>query len=442
MLVEVVVASFIFMIVSTALVGVLVSSTAIQGIAKQKTVAEQGVANQIEQIRAMDYNSVGTTTGNPSGSILPSEPFVGVNNESLGVEATMTTQITYKSSNVPGSAGTGADYKKVVVRITRNSDGKLLAQAATLVAPKLRPSQTTSTIQAQVVDVGNSQLVSGVTVNLATGPSAPASDVTDTAGSVTFSGLTPNPTSGSTAYYDLSVVPPSGYVALSDTVSPNAPAHVQLSPTQWWSTVLDVYKPVTIVVDLRNPDATPFTGTANVTVTSPRPSPGGTSKTFTYTGTPLTITTLAPPSGELLVPNLTYTLQVTATGYTTVNDSGTVPASSYPTTTSRTFTETMTQVPGTLNVTVKANYSGTNINCRSATVNVTGGPNSVNLNGSTTSTGGAASFSNLAPGSTYTITASSTKTVLSKTFLNQTVNPGPSATALTLNIGTTPVNPC
>jgi len=419
------------MIVSTALVGLLVTSTSISALVKQRTIAEQGVSDQIEKLHGKDYDKI------PISAIPTTQAFTGVNGEDLGVEATMSTQITYASANVPGSAGTGADQKKVIVKITRDTDGKVLAQATTMLAPKKRPSQTTATISAQVIDVGNNAVVPGVEVDLGTGPSAPVSDVTDSGGKVTFPGLTPNPTSGSQAYYDLSVVPPPGYVALSDTVSPNAPAHVQLSPTQWWSTALDIYQPVTIGIALQNPDTTPYTGNATVTITSPRPSPSGTTKAFSYTGTPLTITTLAPPSGELLVPNINYTLQVTAPGYQTVNDSGTVPSGSYPTSLTRTFTETMNALPlGTLNVTVTAKHNSTTLTCKNAPVQVTGGPASVNLTLNTDATTGApASFTPLVPDSTYTVKATSTPASLTKTLTNQTVNPGPTATALTVDLG-------
>jgi hypothetical protein len=442
MMVEVLVASAIFLVVATAVVDVLSSSTHSTALTKQKTLAEQGVSNQVEKIRSMDYSAVGTTSGNPSGSIQPSVTFTGLNGESLGVPATLTTKITYQSANVPGSAGTNADQKKVVVKVVRTSDSTVLAEATTVLAPTQRPSQTSATIQATVVDYGSSKVVPNVQVNLSTGPSAPRSDTTDSAGTVSFSGLTPNPTSGSQAYYDLSVVPPTGYVALSDTTSPNAAAHVQLSPTQWWSTSLDVYQPVTITVQLQNADLTPYTGTATVQVTSSR----GTG-TFAYTGSPLTITTLSPPSGELLVPNLSYALQVTASGYQTVNDSGTVPANGaldYPTVLSRTFTETMNAVvipPATLDVNVKAKKSSGsgNVNCPNASVTVTGGPDSVNVT-QTADSSGVASFS-LTPGSGYAIFAQSTLyPALTKTKTNQTVSSP--TTSNNMNVGTSVGNQC
>ena len=93
-----------------AIVDMLVSSTSITTYAKQKTVAEEGVSNQIAYIRSLDYNSqIGLSGGNPAGIISASQTFNGVNGETLGVPATMTTDIEWASANVPGSAGTGAD---------------------------------------------------------------------------------------------------------------------------------------------------------------------------------------------------------------------------------------------------------------------------------------------------------------------------------------------
>jgi Tfp pilus assembly protein PilV len=444
-MVEVVIATVIFVIVATGLVGLLVSSTSITTLAKERTLAEQGVNNQVEKIRAGGYDNAGTVDGNPGGSIPKSAAFTGVNGESLGVGATMTTHITYAGANVPGAAVTNADQKKIEVTITRDRDSKVLAHSVTYLAPTQRASQTTATIDAKVIDYGDNLAVPGVQVHLSTGPSAPAGDTTDSDGDVTFAGLQANPTSGSQAYYDLSVDPPSGYVALSDSSA----THVQLSPTQAWSTVLDVYKPVTIDVALQNEDSTPFTGTAYVTVSSPRPSPGGTSTTFTYSGSPITVTTLSPPDGELLVPNLTYSITVTAGGYETVDDSAGVPSGTYPTSLGTTFTETMVPAPpGELDVTVhetkSSRYGSSTITCTNATVDVTGGPDGVNLSSGTDSSGVAA-FPNLTAGGPptgYSISASSATSGLSNGASGVTVVEGPGVTNVTVNLGSSRSSSC
>jgi type II secretory pathway pseudopilin PulG len=231
-LVETLIAIMIFAIVAAGLSDLLVSSTNTTARVKLQTLAEQGVMNQIEKIHSMDYNAVGTVNGCVPGTLNSSTAFNGVNGENLGVLATLHTTVGYASAGVPGTAQTGADYKQINVWITRNSDNNVLAQATTNLAPKNLPSQSTATIKASVSDYGAAGTpMSGVQVNLATGPSAPQSCATDSSGSVTFPGLTPNPTSGSQAYYDLSVTPPAGYQVLSDDAAGNAPVHVQLSPT-------------------------------------------------------------------------------------------------------------------------------------------------------------------------------------------------------------------
>lgn len=433
-LVETVLAATIFVLVSTVIIATLVSSTTSVKFAKDRTIAEEGATSYIESIKLMaedpnTYNNIGTVNGNPPGTLPASQPFNGVNGENLGTPATLTTRVVYASSNVPGSYTLGNSYKRVTVTITRNSDGRQLAQLVTFVAPPVRAAGNTATINATVIDYGNNQPVPGSTVSLATGPSAPASDVTNSAGQVQFAGLTANPTSGPQAYYDLSVTPPSGYAVLSDTMSPNAAAHVQLSPTQIFNTTLDVYQPVTITVALQNPNLTQYAGNATVTVTSSR----GTG-TFNYTGSPITITTLAPPNGELLVPGLSYTVQASAPGFNTVSSIQTVPSGTYPQSLSSTFTLTMTRQTGNVNVTVQRSGSF----CNNATVTITGGPTNVNLSGSTTSTGGAAVFPNVPVGSGYTITGKSNVTGVQATLSNQSVATGTNNFSVLLGSGATP----
>jgi Tfp pilus assembly protein PilV len=397
-LVEALVAMLAFAIVATGIVGMLVSSTSITTLAKQRTVAEQGVSNQIELIRAMDYNSIGTTSGNPAGSLQASVSFKGVNNEDLGVPATLTTRVTFASADVPGSALTGADDKKVTVTISRNSDSKVLASAVTYIAPKLQASQTTATVQATVTDIGNNQSQSGtvlqnvrVTLTPPAGlspavPAGPESDVTDASGTVSFGALTP--TTGSQVYTlgIASADMPSLYYAQS------VPAF-DLSPTEILPQSIQVYQPVTLNVALVKPDGTPWVGTANVTVTA---GSGGTTYqfnnvSFTAAGTPKVITTQGS-SGSPLLPNIDYFVTVQATGYGTVTDDSLVPASgSYPATIASdlayTFTETMAPlVLGTLDVTATRINSTTHnaFACRNgATITVTDGGGATVAQGTT-----------------------------------------------------------
>ena len=156
---------------------------------------------------------------------------------------------------------------------------------------------------------GTARRSQNVPVSLATGPSAPRNDVTDASGAIIFAGLTPNPTSGGQAYYDLSLTPPTGYVTLYDTVSPAAPAHVQLSPGQTWPTALYIYQPATIYVDLKNFDGTPFTGTTTSATVSYTRNSSPYSKAVTYPGSTLTVTSMTEGTQTVqLIPGLSYTV--------------------------------------------------------------------------------------------------------------------------------------
>jgi Tfp pilus assembly protein PilV len=436
-LIETIMATTIFVVVSTVTIATLVSSTTSTKFSKDQTIAEQGANALIEKVKLMaddpnTYNNIGTVNGNPPGTLAASQAFTGLNGVNLGTAATMTTKVVYVSSNVLGSYTSGNSYKKLTVTITRNSDGRQLAQMVAYIAPPLRAAGNTATINTTITDYGDNTPVPGSTVNLATGPSAPSSDTTDSAGKVQFAGLTPNPTSGGQAYYDLSVVPPSGYSILSDTVSPNSAAHVQLSPTQVFNSTLFVYKPVTINVALQNPDTSAYTGNATITITSSRGS-----GTFNYTGTPLTITTLTPPSGELLVPGLSYTVQASQSGFQTVSSIQTVPTG-YPTTLSSTFTLTMTRQTGTVNVLVQRSTT----KCKNATVTIWGGPTSIPSGSPLTantnaSTGAAAQFLNVPVGSGYSIKGKSNVTGITATLSSQTVNTGTNNFTVLLASGST-----
>ncbi len=215
-------------------------------------------------------------------------------------------------------------------------------------------------------------------MSLTTGPSANRSDVTDATGSVSFAALTPNPTSGPQAYYDLAASLSGGYQTLAEDVSPNAPAHVQLAPSQTFNTTLRIFKPATINIVTKDAGGAPYTGPVDVTVYSAFRS---TTTPFTVTGGSKTITTLG---SEVVLPGVNYTvIGKTTTGLCADPAPAYVP-DSYPTVLSTTFTLTLTPCPaGTLAV----NVQQLSAPAANATVNVTGGPNNMSLSGTTDSAG-------------------------------------------------------
>jgi type II secretory pathway pseudopilin PulG len=408
-LIEVVIAAGIFAIVSAGLIYFLTSAVNVSSLARQKTVAQQAAASQIDYVRNLPYASVGNISGNPSGTV-PMTKSINVGGASGTANATETTKISYVNDPTPLSYQSYANYKRVTVTVTR-SDGTELAKEVTNLAPPVKASQSEGAIVVTVVDTGDNTVVPNATVNIAGGPSGSESDTTDATGKVTFAGLLPTTTSQPD--YDVTVTPPTGYVALKDTEPPNAVAHFSLSPGQTQPAAIQIYQPVTIDVQLLNFDGTAYTGSATITVTSSR----GT-QTFAYTSPQTAITAL---NGEPLVPGLNYTVAVSGGSFYQQSTTGTVPVNNYPTILSSTFAFTNAQL-ATVTVPVQ-NKTGGNCTSSSTTVTITGGP--FGLAGSTaltaSVTAGVATFTSIVPvGGSYAIQAKNGSTVAGSTTTDVT----------------------
>jgi type II secretory pathway pseudopilin PulG len=393
-LVETVIALSFFAIVATALAALLTSSIAAHDIAKERTLAEQAAQNKIEGIRQLNYADVGIPNGNPPGTISTPD---NVNLD--GFVGTVKTKVTYVSDPAPTSYASAANYKKVVVTVYRDRDNAKITQEVTYVTPPGHAQFggiNQAIIDAQVVDMGNNTAVQDATVSLSTGPSAPRSDTTDVTGRVEFPDLTANPTGGSLAYYDIGVAA-TGFQTLPDDVSPAGAAHVQLAPGQDFNTVIRVFRPCSIVVNIKNSNGTPYTGSSIVHVGSPRKG-----QSFNVTGSTKTITTLG---GESIVPGLQYTVGVvTAANLFSPAVTQPVPAvGAYPSSLTGTFNVTLQStapVLKTLTITVK---NAANAAVSGARVDVTGGPVPIFLTG-VANTSGVVAFS-VPSGTGYAATA-------------------------------------
>ena len=188
-LVEAVIAMSLFLVVSTALSEVLTTSVNSHGFTLQQTLGQEAADAQIEDVRALPYDSVGTTSGNPPGSVAPTESAsaVGI----TGLSATVTTSIHFVGDGIPDGYNDQTNYKQVVVSVTRNIDGRNLATESTYIAPPTRaPYGGINQVALGVIvtDVGDNEPVPGVPIALQTGPSAPRSDTTDSNGGVLFAG--------------------------------------------------------------------------------------------------------------------------------------------------------------------------------------------------------------------------------------------------------------
>ena len=301
-----------------------------------------------------------------------------------GLPATVTTSIHYVGDGIPGGYNQLTNYKQIVVTVTRNSDSRQLASESTYIAPPARAPYggiNEVALGVSVTDIGDNEPVPGVGIALGGGPSAPESDTTDSNGSVLFAGMTANTTSGPQEYYTVTPTLPTGYVEMSGDVT-----QASLNPGQLTNLALRVYQPATIIVNLTS-GGSPYTGSATVTVTPPSGSP----QSFTVTG----------GSGSIgsLIPNGQYAVSASTTsGLVASTVTQTVP-NDYPTDLTSTFNLALAQATGTL--TVNAVNGTTPI--AGASITVTGGPNGVDLTG-TTDANGVANFPSIPAGSTpYTV---------------------------------------
>jgi hypothetical protein len=396
-MIETVMAMTMFAVISAPLVGVLLASIAQQGSSKERTLAAQTAQTAIESVRALPYDSVGVSNGNPAGSIAPTMAASQLGIQ--GLDATVTTKVSFMDDAPVTSYRTRADYKKVVVTVVRNTDSRALAQDVTYVAPPgagAYAGQSQGIVLAQIIDyVLNTPLVNA-TVTVSGGPSPTRNDLTDAAGSAVFPALLP--TNVTLNHYD--VTPAfTGYVTLRDDAPPATASRTALVAGQTFNTVIRMYKPATIYVVAANQDGSLYTGTATATIGSPR----GT-QTFSFTGGQLTVQTLA---GEAVVPNVQYTARSLASnGMYSTAMTALVP-NAYPTDLTKTFTLTLggtAAVMPTLTVKV-VNASG--VVQPNAAVTVSGGPGSNILLTGTTNASGLAVFSvpsNSSPGYTTSAT--------------------------------------
>jgi prepilin-type N-terminal cleavage/methylation domain-containing protein len=363
--VEVLLATMVFAILATAFASTLSATLRSFGYSKARTVAEQVASSQLEDARRLAYDDLGTVGGNPTGVLQPSSTVTNG-----GQVLAVIVDVSYVDDPVPNGVETGANYKSVRVTVSVSGSTSPLAQMTTLVAPPTAPAQDKGLMRVQVVDYALNQPVSNAVVSLGSGPDAPLTDTTDALGNVSFASLEPTPTSGSTSKYDLTVSVP-GYQTVPEDLPPTPAARTSLAAGQVFTTVLRVFRPVTLTVDLVDSAGAPFTGVATVAVSSSRGA-----DSVTVTGGHASLTQLA---GAPLVPNVSYTVGATAAGGLYSSGTTLVVPSAYPT--DLTSGVTLVMVPYTTGqLTVKLKDS-TGASVVGATVVVSGGPAAINVTG-------------------------------------------------------------
>ncbi len=410
-LIETVVAISIFGIASTALIGVLTSATAADGLSRQRSVALELAQQEVEYVRQLAYSNVGIVGGNPPGVIVATQQ-----KAVTGLWYTLVTRIRWVNDPIASSFVTYANYKQIRVTVTRNTDNKQLARVYTYLSSSTRAPYggvNNAIINVNTQDYALKTALQNVAVSLLDGPEN-TSDVTDETGLVTFPALTPNPTSGNTSYYDIAAGL-SNYQTLREDLPPSAPsptlaataAHVQVAPSQTVTTTIYLYQPVTFCIQILNADGSQYTGTANVEVGENLSSSSSllrsadeflqsnAASTSCYLNVTQT-TTLADDLGsEPLIPSVAYELGVRTPQNCTTNcyfaeaHAQLSQSDGYPSTLSKTFSMTLPSSPTatkSCKVTVKNGSGSTVANARVDVSNWVSSPN-IYFTGTTNSSG-------------------------------------------------------
>jgi type II secretory pathway pseudopilin PulG len=203
-IVEMLVATAVLVAISAPISAVLITAAKSAAMSRSRSSADELAAAKIELIRAMPYDNIGFPGGNPPGTLQTTNQLFFAPTTLNGDAISIGYQISYVDDH-GAKTQTYADYKRITVTITRTRDNAVLASKTTNVSSLTGAPGGGSeyvTIRRLVVDMASgAPPLPGVTVSLASGPSAPRRDMTNSAGSVIFPTLTVNPNASN--FYDV-----------------------------------------------------------------------------------------------------------------------------------------------------------------------------------------------------------------------------------------------
>lgn len=394
-LIEVVIAGLMMVVIGAPLAMILTASAATAGNARERTTADQFAQTAMETIRTLAYTQVGITGGNPSGVLSAS----AAANLPSGEQVTVATAVTWVGDTYPTKVYvSNADYKKVVLTVTRVSDGVQLAQKTTFIASASAPPLAGTNwvqIKRSFLDPVNSSVIPGVSVHLTGGPnSVDRTDSTDVSGVVLFPALDSDP-SALTNYTLTPTLSP--YVVYPDDLSPDISVLVPATPGLVSTDTVRMYKPATLTVNVLGTSGTAYTLGAKISVDSSRCGLQTVTIASGSSSSVVTTCNWAGVTGIPLIPNIGGMTPVfdryfvtawntAGTSWGATPSTGVLVPSAYPNTLTQTVSVQFTgtaYTTKTVNVTVKK--SG--VTQTNARVEVTGGTAGVYLYGITNGSG-------------------------------------------------------
>ena len=348
-LIEVLVSIMVLAIVAGGLAAGLTATSSMLGRSKADAIATKLASSEIEVVRRMSYDVVGTVGGNPPGNLVADR-----NVTRDGASFRVQNRVVYVDNAAPGASQTRIDYKSVQTIVTPLATGSKSITQTTLVAPPTYASIAgKSAITVSTTDKITGAAIAGSAITVTGGPSPTVSDVTDATGNAVIAGLTPN-SSPSQLY--TAAISKSGYVV----TNPASDFDENLIAAETFPIAALLVKPVRLEVSLlQGTTAVPITEAATVSITSP----AGVTSTLTGTGV---------FGFDNQIPNAStdYTLSVATVCRGFVSSTVRLNPTGYPTTTTQARSVTgFTR--GDIVVTVQRNSNSTAI--AGATVTVTGG---------------------------------------------------------------------
>lgn len=189
---DVVVGSALLLVIFAGLFGLLRASIQVAGLSKLRAAATELASSQMETLRALDYDDVGTAGGIPAGLVAQN-----ATTTSAGISYGVRTYIEYVDDAADGTGASDSnhittDYKRAKVAVTYTVDGvsRNVTLVSNIVPSGIESTTGGGTLQVRAVDALGAA-VAGATVriqNSSTSPSIDLSTFTDSAGLVWLPG--------------------------------------------------------------------------------------------------------------------------------------------------------------------------------------------------------------------------------------------------------------
>ncbi len=178
-LIDVIVGSALVLVVFLALVGLARASILVSGLAKAKAGATAIADSQVEYLRSLDYDQVGTVGGIPAGVAL------ATSTQTLnGITYNIRTLVEYVDDAADGLGAADSntittDYKriKVVVTYTVRGTSREVSVISNYAPPAIETTTNGGTLTVSVVNASGAP-VSGATVQVVNASTSPAVNFT------------------------------------------------------------------------------------------------------------------------------------------------------------------------------------------------------------------------------------------------------------------------